>query len=701
MAPLTEATAQRRLRAIMDNATSFVAILDREGRVIEVNRASCERVGHSPALLQGEPFWQAPGWAHDPAEQARIRDAILSALDGRAARQDYTLSLASGAKVVVDLAFTPLLDERGELEGVFAAGMDVTSPRKLQAVLQHLSTQLVRSAKEQLFDEITAYMAHALDVEIGFIIVRDPVDPEQLTTLALHVDGQLIPAQRYALPGTPCEQVIRQGAPIFYGSQVQDVFPDDQELVTLGVQAYAAAPMVQPDGQVQGHVGVMARRALTQREPLESILRLVSLRVAGELERRRLDTQAAHAQRLEALGTLAGGIAHDFNNLLTAITANAELARMAPEDALLVAQSLDEIGAAASRARDLVQRILAFSRREPPRKQLVDLRLILDEVAALMRASLPARITMRVTRQERPWLVWGDPTQLHQALVNLCTNAWQAITAPTGTIELTLACASSGPSELPDEQTSAQGCAGSWLTLRVRDDGCGMTPQTLARVFEPFFTTRPLGQGTGLGMSMTHGIITAHGGVIEATSSPQRGTTWTIRLPLAPQADVGQPRTAAPHLPKPDRSRPARRILLVDDDEALARVHRLLLERVGYQVTSVTRPTQALDQALDSYDLLITDLNMPELSGVELAQAACQRAPGLAVLLLSGDLTPAASQLAQERGWRTLRKPYSAHELAQATLQALAHTPDQSPDQSLDHRLDHRLDHTLDPPLDV
>jgi signal transduction histidine kinase len=256
----------------------------------------------------------------------------------------------------------------------------------------------------------------------------------------------------------------------------------------------------------------------------------ISERLRAEETRARLEEQLHAAQKLDALGTLAGGVAHDFNNILAVILGNVELAAEDVGPAHVAVGSLDEIRRAARRAQSLVQRILAFSREEAGPHERVALRQVVEDALAILRPAIPATVALTATCAEDTPTVEADATQIEQVLLNVCTNAWHALPESAGRIDVRVDAVAAGegtanPTLGPPER---------WARVRVTDNGSGMDPTTRGRIFEPFFTTKPPGQGTGLGLSVVHGIVKAHGGVIEVASEPGGGTTFTIYLPAAP-----------------------------------------------------------------------------------------------------------------------------------------------------------------------
>jgi PAS domain S-box-containing protein len=404
----------------------------------------------------------------------------------------------------------------------------------------------------------------------------------------------------------------------------------------------------------------------------------VSQRIRAEQERQQLEARLGMSQKLEALGTLAGGVAHDFNNILGAIMGNAELAAQDVAPQHPVQQSLIEIRKASQRAKELVQRILAFSRQQPAEQKVIALCPVIKESVDLLRASIPAGTVIEVRCDDETPDVLADATQVEQAIVNLCTNAWQAMPGGVGRIEISIDAA------VPDQATSAQGALRDkpWARITVKDNGCGMDKETVDRIYEPFFTTKPPGQGTGLGLSVVHGIVQGHGGVIDVASQPGAGTTFTIYLPPAgaPSSRI----TALPQHPGEHATGHGEHVLYLDDEEPLVLLVTRALERLGYRVSGFTEPQAAL-AALKAdptdFDVVVTDLNMPGGSGLHVAREIAQLRPDLPVILASGYITDELREEAPRAGVKQLiYKPNTVDELCAAVQLAVSGCPDGIPD---------------------
>jgi PAS domain S-box-containing protein len=394
------------------------------------------------------------------------------------------------------------------------------------------------------------------------------------------------------------------------------------------------------------------------RDAAGAVVGYVSTR-ADVTRRVEMESQLAHSQRMEAIGTLAGGIAHDFNNILAAIMGNAELALDAAGPAGPAADELRSILDASQRAADLVRRILAFSRQTAEEARPVPVAALVAESLKLLRSTLPKDVLV-VPRLAGRALVLADAGELQRVLLNLCTNAAHAMREGGGTLTVGLT------DEVLDEAAAAaRGVApGLVLHLTVADTGCGMTPEVKARVFEPFFTTRPFGEGTGLGLSIVHGVVKRLGGAIHVESAPGAGTTFEIWLPALAEGTEADAAGGA------DAVRGEGRLLVIDDEPMLVEVLERSLSRLGYRVRAFTSPLEALrvlEAAPAAWDAVVTDLAMPQLSGEEVARRVRALRPGLPVFVCTGNRRELDDEAAAALGVaEVLEKPVRASELSAA-----------------------------------
>jgi PAS domain S-box-containing protein len=384
--------------------------------------------------------------------------------------------------------------------------------------------------------------------------------------------------------------------------------------------------------------------------------------VSDVTERRRLEEQLRLAQRMEAMGTLAGGIAHDFNNILATILGYGEMAlRDAPEGSRL-RRDVAQIVAAGERGRALVDRILAFSRSGMGERVQVHVEAVAREALDQLAPKLPAGVQVSARLQAGQAAMLGDCTQVHQVLSNLMLNGVQAMEGG-GVLRVALETRSFSARALATVGTIA---AADYIVLTVSDDGAGIPPALLGRIFDPFFTTKEVGVGTGLGLSMVHAIVTELGGAISVASTEGKGSTFTVYLPRFGEVAAGGSASAQPEAPRGQ----GQRVLVVDDEEALARLAGVMLDDLGYAHALFTSPAQALaafSAAPERYDAVITDERMPGMTGSELIRALRGIRAGIPIVLASGYVGAALAHQGGAGG--VLRKPYSMMELAQALAQ--------------------------------
>ncbi|MES1190378.1 MAG: PAS domain S-box protein [Steroidobacter sp.] len=383
--------------------------------------------------------------------------------------------------------------------------------------------------------------------------------------------------------------------------------------------------------------------------------------------RKRLDEQRLQAQKLESLGVLAGGIAHDFNNLLLAIAGNVKLAMTELPEHGQAAASMHEIVKATSRATDLVRRILAFSRPQDHKREPVYINTVLEEVLALARAVLPASIAIKTEIKDKSLLVLADASQIHQAIINLLTNAADAVATLNGEIVVRLEAVDVND-ELHQQETELR--SGHYARVSVIDNGVGMDALTVQRIFDPFFTTKAVGHGTGLGLAIVHGIMKGHDGVVTVRSRVNEGTRFDLYFPLLIEGTL----TTMAADPPAESNRQGR-ILYVDDEDALVFLVSRVLQRAGHKVSGFTSPDEALQaftQSPDDFDLVVSDMSMPVMSGLDLARKVLAIRPAIPFIITTGFVRAEDYQAAKDIGVRQLiLKPNTVDELSVAIQQVL------------------------------
>ena len=381
-------------------------------------------------------------------------------------------------------------------------------------------------------------------------------------------------------------------------------------------------------------------------------------KLATELTRRKeAEAQLIQAQKMEAIGTLAGGIAHDFNNILASIMGYTELALLDIEKESQIHEYLQAVMVAGNRAKDLVRQILTFSRQTEIQLQPLQMGFVLSEVFKLLRASLPSTVEVRLQTNSEA-TVMGDVTQIHQLVMNLCSNAAGAMEQAGGTLTVALddvridAPQPQGPSNLP---------VGSYVMLTVSDTGHGMSPDIMGRIFDPFYTTKEEGKGTGIGLSAVHGIVKSHNGDITVESKPGKGSTFCVYLP-AVESNRADKVEAQEAMPAQNET-----ILLVDDERSIAEIGRQMLMRLGYQVLACTDSAEALEifrSEHDKFDLVVCDMTMPNMTGEELAGKLRGIQPNIPIILCTGYHNRVSELSARDMGVNAfMHKPVSMNQI--------------------------------------
>lgn len=420
-------------------------------------------------------------------------------------------------------------------------------------------------------------------------------------------------------------------------------------------------------------IPVEASSCLTAYDDETSVLTIardISERKKAEKDNKELRDRLQQAHKMETVGTLAAGIAHDLNNILFPVFGFAEMALDDVPENSEVYDNLKQLLKAAGRGRDMVRQILAFSRKSEQKPRPFQFGLIITETLKLLKAVLPSKVRIRRDITNKPLWVLADPTKIHQVIMNLCTNAVHAMSNQDGLLEIFLDQADSFPDDTFSGRVPAGLKQGDYLRLRIKDTGHGMEPGILERIFEPYFTTKKQGRGTGMGLSVVYGIIKGYGGEIIAESTPDFGSTFTVFLPLIDPETAGQ-ETGSAETALTGRDH----ILLVDDEQMIADMLKQMLEKLGYRVTALTRSKDAFETFKaqpDFFDLLITDQDMPDMTGSELAGQIINIRPDVPVIICSGLNEKITLDQAGKSGIRMhLEKPVKRQQLAEAIRQVL------------------------------
>ncbi|GJL56311.1 MAG: hypothetical protein NPIRA02_34430 [Nitrospirales bacterium] len=460
-------------------------------------------------------------------------------------------------------------------------------------------------------------------------------------------------------------------------SFLEAVHPEDRERVQLAIPSqiqgtyHECYRVVRPDGSIRW----IESRAFPIKNEEGEIYRIAGIE-EDVTDRKRVEealqkTERTYRQssKMEAIGTLAGGIAHDFNNILTAILGYTELAIATVPKESRTNRNLQEVLTAGHRAKHLVQQILTFSRQSGQERKSIDIHQVVQEALKLLRATIPSTVEIRQNIYSQS-TVLADATQIHQVIVNLCTNAEYAMRECGGLLDLTLE-----DTEIHNSQSSdhLDLKPGPYVRLTVKDSGPGMTPEVVERMFDPFFTTKPTGEGSGMGLAVVHGIITTHGGTIMVESAPGIGTKIDVYIPTIQTAiwDVFSTKASIPNGKES--------ILFVDDEETIVRLGQELLTHLGYSVTIRTSSVEALDLFRSDphrFDLVITDQTMPTMPGDALARELLRIRPELPIILCTGFSHVVSAEKAKSMGIRGyLMKPLAIRDLAPIVRHVLDEQP--------------------------
>jgi len=631
--------SEANLRAFFESAPEAHYLLDRDYRILAFNHVTAEQIR---AVWQREV---AEGDSILPYVNPADRDAFIAnyqrCLRGETLRYERAVTYPSGQSSWYELAYTPISHRTdGEITGVAFSGLDVTARKQTERALAHREAQL----------------AGIIDSAMDAIIT---VDAEQRVVLFNRAAEQVF--------GCVAADVFGQTLDRFIPPEVQ--VSHRRHIPAFGHTGVTRGPMHSP--------GVLeAMRADGTRFPIEASISQIS--VEGETfytvilrdisQRRELEAQLLHAQKMESVGRLAGGVAHDFNNLLTVIGGVTDMVREElPADHPAQAD-LIEVSTAAERAAALTRQLLAFARRQILAPRVLDINALVQETAPLLHRLLGADIEVLLDLLPGPIPVRADPNQLQQVLVNLAVNARDAM--PEGGL-LRIRTRLTILSELVQGAATTSSAA---VSIIVQDTGVGIPPEVLPRIFEPFFTTKGVGRGTGLGLATSYGIITQHGGQIAVHSRVGEGSAFTVALPTVdaiPEADAYPPTIGA-------RPGGSETILVVEDEGAVRAFVERVLRSLGYTVLFAQHGLDALQLAHRglAFDLLLTDMVMPGLNGSELAARLTARQPRLRVIYMSGYAEHATLPEELLAQGVVLQKPFTAGTLARLVRTVLEQAPD-------------------------
>lgn len=625
--------AERELSAIFNHTIQFIGTLTPEGILTKVNRSALQFIAKGERDVLGKPFCETPWWQGEELKN-RLHEAIDASSKGKFCRFEGIHKNDKQDAINVDFNLSPICDEKGNIISLLAEGRDVSEQTKVRNDLikeKAFFNHLIESLPGVFFLfklEGKQYVMKKWNEQYVKILGYSP-DELKDAPITTFVDVADIPTLNNAI-----KQLLKTGnlttqfytqtkdnrlIPILYMTQHIEYFGDSY-IVGTGIE-------------------------LTEK-------------IKAEEEK----------EKLEAMGTLAGGIAHDFNNILTAILGYAELVqkRLPPDDYTRKMQS--QVVNAALRAKNLVNQILLFSRQSELNKKPIQLDFIIKEALKLIRSSLPTTIEIRQDVPKDSGTILADATQIHQIIMNLCTNAYHAMRESGGILNVSL----TERTILKEDFTYSEVTLspGTYLRLEVSDTGYGMDRATLSKIFDPYFTTKEIGEGTGLGLSVVHGIVQNCGGTIKVYSEPGQGTSVCIFFPkidndISNKAE--QPDTVL--------QTGIERILLVDDDQMIVDLMRTSLTDLGYQISAFSNSQQALhafSAAPESFDLIITDMTMPKMTGMDLAKKILSIRQQTPIILCTGYSELITREKADAIGIKAfLSKPILREELSRTIREVL------------------------------
>ena len=703
----------------------YALILDCDHTILKANRAVALRTGIPGEQLIGRKCYELFHNTSAPPKDCPLRHgatpdvfqfpAEVRALDG-----------------VVLVNCTPIRDARGEIEKIIHIATDITPLKNAEKALIESETRLNTSLEEILLhqhrlnqdQERILRLNRILRMmrDINQLVLRED-DAERLVATACdllledsnYLCAWLLLCNETGTPVLSSQSGFCQESKTFIDQVCQGFIPPclSHALTRPGFfqvpdRATFCAPCpargLYPDKQimcgalrhgttVHGYMLVV----LNSLQPTDSDERQLLSELADDLgyalhnlrqhqalalaETRRTEMEARlrQSQKLEAIGTLAGGIAHDFNNILSAILGYAELVQAEVQGRMPVTDDIDQVISSAKRATDLVRQILTLSRQTEQQLQPVRVQYIIKEALKLLRPVIPATIDLRGEIDMHCPPIQADPTEIHQVIMNLATNASHAMADSGGTLTMDLTVVS--PDDTAGNNHLLKLAPDRYLRLTVIDTGCGMDPATCAKIFEPYFTTKRKGEGTGLGLAVVYGIVTRLGGEITVRSEPGQGSAFNVYLPVLEElqtAKSGDRLGALPPLPTGKE-----RIMVVDNEEAIAQLLERSLAKLGYRVTPFSLCDDAVREFMtrpDAFDLVITDLDMPKISGIDLAHAFLERRPDIPIILCTGYSDKVNRESAQAIGIREfLHKPVNMRELACLVREILDRSPAAGP----------------------
>ncbi len=622
---------QQQLEQFLEAIPLGIFIINESGKPTFVNHLARQLLGKgivedtTPDRL-AEIYQAYIAGTNQPYPTGRM--PIIRALSGESTSvSDMEIQLPD-RRLPIQVWGAPVKNSEGKITHALAMFADITKEKQAQQALRNSEEKyrrLFQESKDAIF--IMTPEGELLDINPAGVAIFGYTSKEEMLTTIRATDLYYEPAKRAYL----LQELYQKG------------YIKDREFMGK-----------RKDGQP---VRLLLSESLVENQTGNQVF--IQGIIKDITEKKKLEEQLHQAQKMEAIGVLAGGIAHDFNNILTAILGYAEITRNMLAEGSLARDNLEEIYQGGIRAKEIVQQISTFSRKNNREFKPLQVSVVLKEALKLLRASLPTTIEFKVDIAEKNDWILGDATEVHQVVMNLCTNAYHAMKNQPGELQIALKLQKIRRSKHRNDLTLPWG---EYVLLKVTDNGCGMDGAIIERIFDPFFTTKPIGEGTGLGLSVVHGIVTGHGGYIKVHSQPGNGTTFEIYFPLY----RGWKNDRNPAAITPPKG--GGHILYIDDEAVLTRLFKQLVEGLGYRTTTANSPREGLEilrEQPDQFDLIITDFTMPQMTGLELARECLKIRHDIPIMLTTGNSDPLNIKQVNEQGIQGyIKKPFNAHELA-------------------------------------
>ena len=626
--------------SLIDTAQVIILVLDTEGRIVRFNPYMEDLCGYKLDEVQGRDWFST---FLPEQDYLRIREIFRTAVsDIRTQGSINPIVAKDGREIIVEWFDKTLKDAAGNTIGLLAIGQDITSRKQ---------------SEDELRESEERYKA-LFDRSLDCVYIHD-------------FEGNFIDANPAALDllGYSREEITSLNFSSLLGrDQISLALEVLEELRKKGFQEGVSEYKLKNRGGEDVYTETKSSVIYREGKPyaVQGIGRDIAERKQKEESRLKLEAQLQQSQKMEAVGTLAGGIAHDFNNILAIIIGNAELASVDVPDSNPASYSLKEIQKASIRAKNMIQQLLAFSRKTDGESKPLDMAPIIKESMKMLRSAIPTSVEFKQHISDDPCSVMGDAAQINQIVMNLVTNAADAMSEEGGHLEVTLE-----KIIFQEEKPCFHWILppGAYVRLRMRDTGEGIEPKIMDQIFDPYYTTKEVGKGTGMGLSVIHGIVKRHGGGIRVESESGKGTLFEIYFPAL------EKRAEEEKEPEGEIKGGSERILFVDDEESMVDMNRQLLERLGYDVKSTTKPVEALERFKadpDQFDVIITDMTMPRMTGDRLASEVLKIRPHMPVIICTGYSERMSAKKAEALGARKyIEKPIGLRKMASALREVL------------------------------